>query len=322
MIQENFLELIRKQSTTKKSLIDDIATALDISYDAAHRRINKKSKLSLEEAVILAKYYNLSIDQLFSAEDEHIVAVKKTAPVTNTESLLAYYNNSYESLLPLVNNKNVEMIYSAKDLPIFYTSNDNLLSKFKMYVWLKIMDSSLTETSFSNFNISLSLLQAAKRLGELYKNLNAIEIWDITTINSTLKQIHFYFESEALTSKDAFEICDNLKELINNISKKIVTQKDNFKFYYNEILLMNNRVLVKTPTEKSLYVPFTILSYYRTNDVTTCNQAEQFLKIQMDGSKLLSAVGEKERNVFFNKIHKKIDALRSLIQAKNTLEFE
>ncbi|MDY8138827.1 hypothetical protein [Aquimarina sp. 2201CG5-10] len=322
MIQEAFLELIKAQLTQKTSLIEEVATVLDISYDAAHRRVSKKSKLSLDEGISLAKYFGISIDQLFSNEEEHIVAVKKTAPVTDIESLLAYYINSYNSLLPLVNDTSVEMIYSAKDLPIFYTSGDNILTRFKMYAWLKILSPNVPELSFSNFNPSLSLLEAAKKLGNLYNNFNSTEIWDITTINSTLKQIHFYFESHSLTSKDALAICDDLQELIYNISKKIVSQKDTFKFYYNELLLMNNRVLVKSKSLKSLYVPFTILSYYRTSDVKTCNQAEDFLKIQMEGSKLLSTAGEKERNMFFNKMNKKIEALRTLITANSVLEFE
>ncbi|WP_109438728.1 MULTISPECIES: helix-turn-helix domain-containing protein [Aquimarina] len=322
MIQENFLELIKKQIDPKTSLIDEVATALDISYDAAHRRTNKKSKLSLEEAVSLAKYFSLSIDQLFSNEDEHIVAVKKTAPITDMESLLVYYENSYKSLSPLVNNPNVEMIYSAKDLPIFYTSDDSLLSKFKMYVWLKILDSGINDVKFTSFNPPLSILEAAKRLGNIYNNLNSIEIWDITTINSTLKQIHFYFEANSLSSDDALEICNDLQKLIDSIAKKVISQKDTFKFYYNELLLMNNTVLVKTPSERSLYVPFTILSYYRTNDVITCDQAEEFIKTQIEGSKLLSTAGEKERNLFFNKVQKKINALRSLIEAHDVLDFE
>ncbi len=322
MIQKTFLELIKSQLNQKTSLIDQVATVLDISYDAAHRRVTYKSKLSLEEGITLAKYFGISIDQLFTNELEHIVAVKKTAPVKDMDSLLAYYKNSYNSLLPLINNSAVKMIYSAKDLPIFYTSNDNLLSKFKMYVWLKIMDSSLAETSFNNFNPSLSLLEAAKNLGQLYNGINAVEIWDLTTINSTLKQIHFYFEADILTETDALQICNDLRDLMHTISKKIVTQKKTFKFYYNELLLMNNRVLVKTPSTTSLYVPFTILSYYRTNDIKTCDQAEDFLNIQMEGSKLLSTTGEKERNIFFNKMFKKIDNLRAQIKVPDVLEFE
>lgn len=322
MVQQNFLELIKSQLPEKTSLTDKIATILDISYDASHRRVNNRSKISLEEGIRLAKHFNISIDQLFSNVEEHTVVVKKTAPVKNMESLLNYYKNSYDSLLPLVNNKKVEMIYSAKDLPIFYTSNDNLLSKFKMYAWLKIMDSDLMAVEFNKFNPSLSLMEAAKRLGNLYNDLNSVEIWDLTTINSTLKQIHFYYESGMLKTEDALVICDNLKELICTISKKVIEQKEKFKLYYNELLLMNNRVLVKTPTERSLYVPFTILSYYRTNDVITCNQAEEFLKIQMNGSKLLSAVGERERNLFFNKMNKKVDTLKTLISSANSLDFQ
>jgi len=322
MVQPRFLELIKSQLSPKTSLIDEVAMVLDISYDAAHRRVTNKSKLSLEEGIKLAKYCGLSLDQLFSNPIEHNVVVKKTAPVKSIDTLLAYYQNSFSSLLPFINNPDVKMIYSAKDLPIFYTSDDNLLSKFKMYVWLKIMDTNLSEVKFSNFNPSLSLIEAAKKLGQLYLDINAIEIWDLTTINSTLKQIHFYFEADILTQNDALEICNDLYELMGSISKKITLQKSNFRFYYNELLLMNNRVLVITPTSKSLYIPFTILSYYRTNDVETCNQAEEFLNIQMNGSKLLSNVGEKERNIFFNKMLKKIDNLKSLINTPNAFDFE
>lgn len=322
MEQQNFLEAIKKELPSKSSLIDIVATVLDISYDAAHRRVSNKSKLSLEEGIELAKYFGISIDQLFSNEQEQMVAVKKTAPVTDMESLLKYYNNSYKSLEPLISQKDVEIIYSAKDLPIFYTSSDDILTKFKMYAWLKILNPTSMDIPFHKFNPSLSLLEAAKRLGNIYDNLKTTELWDTTTINSTLKQIHFYFESNTLKANNALEICDELDDLIRNIAKKVVQEKDRFKFYYNELLLMNNRVLFKTPKVKSLYVPFTILSYYRTNDVKTCNQAEDFLNIQMEGSKLLSTSGEKERNLFFNKMHKKIDALRILIKAENTLDFE
>lgn len=322
MIQETFLALIKKQILPKSSLTEEVATALDISYDASHRRISKKSKLSLSEGVVLAKYFGVSIDQLFSSEEEHIVAVKKTAPVRNEESLLAFFQNSYQSLQPLLHHPEVEMIYAAKDIPLFYTANDTLLSKFKIYVWLKIVDPSFQTKTFDNFTPSLSLLEASNRFGKLYDTINSIEIWDITTINSPLKQVHFYFESGVLNAQDALEICNNLDTLIHEIAKKIIEQKEKFKFYSNEVLLLNNRVLVKTPKELALYIPCDILSYYRTNDVLTCNQADEFLKTQMNNSMLLTTAGEKERKQFFNKMYKKIEALRTLILAKNVLEFE
>ena len=322
MGQQSFLDLIRKRLPDNASIIDEIATVLDISYDAAHRRVSLKSKLSLEESILLAKHFGISIDRLFTNKDEYIVAVKKTAPVKDMESLLTYYENSYKSLVPFTKEKDLEIIYSAKDLPIFYTSGDDQLAKFKIYAWLKILNPNTMKTSFRNFNPSLSLLEAAKKLGSLYEDIKASEIWDITTINSTLKQIHFYFESNFLTSQEAISICNDLTKLIQSIEDKLIQKKDDFKLYHNELLLMNNRVLFRSSNLKSLYVPYTILSYYRTNDIETCNEVEDFLNIQMEGSKLLNTAGQKEKTMFFNKIYKKIEALKSLISAKNVLEFE
>ena len=96
---------------------------------------------------------------------------------------------------------------------------------------------------------------------------------------------------------------------------KLKPNQNNYTLYYNELLLMNNNVLVNTPHQQSLFVPFTILSYYQTSDKITCEQAEEFLNKQLQSSKLLNTAGEKEKLTFFNKIHSKIDALYQLIEA-------
>ena len=59
--QELLLKSIRKQLSAT-SLNDEIATVLNISYDAAHRRVSGKSKFSIEETVALANHYNISLD--------------------------------------------------------------------------------------------------------------------------------------------------------------------------------------------------------------------------------------------------------------------
>lgn len=54
MNQEVLLRQIRKK-IGNKSLNDEIANILNISYDAAHRRTSMKAKFSFEEAIELAK---------------------------------------------------------------------------------------------------------------------------------------------------------------------------------------------------------------------------------------------------------------------------
>lgn len=322
MFQTQLLKTLKAELPKETSLNEAISIALDISYDAAHRRTSLKSKFSLEESILLAKYYNLSIDQLFETTDKNIIAVEKTKPIHNEAELKAYFDNSYQSLEPLLNQKNCHILYSAKDIPLFYTLESNLLSRFKMYVWLKLLDASMDSKAFESFSLKVSTLESAKKLGQLYKNLNTSEIWDVTTVNSTLKQIYFYEQAGHISNTTALQLCKDLKQLIIAIADQVSPKNKYYQLYYNELLLMNNNVLVTTPDKQSLFVPFTILSYYQSSDKTTCKQAEDFLTKQLQSSKLLNASGEKEKLTFFNKIYSKIDALHQIFVATQILDFE
>lgn len=320
MFQKQFLREVQHQIPKNTSLIEAVATALDISYDAAHRRTSLKSKFSLEESILLSKYYNISIDKLFETTSDDFVALEKTKLIENEAGLEFYFRQSYLSLESLLKQKDSQILYSAKDIPLFYTINDSILSRFKIYVWLKLLDKDFKPRVFEAYAPSISLLESGKRLGDLYKNLNITEIWDITTVNSTLKQIHFYYQSGQLTNESALRLCNSLTELIQTISSKIKTNL--YQLYYNELLLMNNNVLVSTSKQELLYVPFSFLSYFVTGDKLTCEQAKNYFDKQLLHSKLLNSAGEKEQHIFFNKIYYKINALKQLIEATQTLDFE
>lgn len=322
MLQQVLLNEIRKTLSNEASMNEAIANALEISYDAAHRRTSLKSKFSLEESVLLAQYFNLSLDSLFGMSHKQFVSVKKTKQVTNEEDLQEYFKDSYLSLHSLLKVNKSELYYSAKDIPIFYTLNSTRLSEFKFYVWLKLLDKGFRNKSFEVYTPSLSLKEAARKLGELYEIAPVSEIWDTTTINSTLKQIYFYYKAGQVSLKTAKELCKDLKKLLNDISLKVVSKKSSFSLYYNELLLMNNNVLVSAPTQQLLFVPNSMLSYFVTSDRETCFESEQYFKKQLYHSKLLNTAGEKEQNVFYYKMMEKINALERLIEAENVLDFE
>jgi len=321
MVQSHLLASIKKIVGDKVSFNDLVAEVLDISYDAAHRRVSGKSKLSLDEAIVLANRYNLSIDGLAETTSDSIVAVEKTQTISNSKDLESYFRNSIESLNGLFQSGG-EMIYSAKDIPVFYLFQGDILTRFKLYVWLKLSDDSYATTSFSEFQPSLSLLEAAKELGKVYATVPKTEIWDVTTINSVLKQIHFYFEAGLLSSTDAVELCKTLKGLINRLLRLIKDPSSDIKIYYNELLLMTNQVLVNTSQAVALYVPFTMLSFFLCTDRETTKEAVHHFDKQMQHSKLLNETGEKEQNRFANKMLQKINALETITLADTVYDFQ
>jgi len=322
MFQQELLNNVQQELPENTSLIEAVVQALDISYDAAHRRVSLKSKFSLAEGIQLAKYYNLSLDVLFGVTKEDFIAVRKTQSVESQEELQMYFESSYTSLKDVFSSRNNQIIYSAKDIPLFYTLSESCLTRFKFYTWLKVLDSTLKNEKFENFYVKPSLIRASEKLLSVYDGVNITEIWDITTINSTLKQIQFYHKANQLTLNVALSLCEELRQLIDSIFQKVSENTEKYQLYYNELFLMNNNVLVTTPTQQILYVPFSILSYYTTKDKITCSEAELFLRKQLAGSKLLNTAGEADRNYFFNKMYKKIDALLMLLRATQEFDFE
>ncbi len=315
------LSKIVRRLPQNQSLNETIADVLNISYDAAHRRTSGKSKLSLEEAVKLSEVFNLSLDEL-KVSNQELVAVQKTATITSARELEHYFNQSADSVKHLAQQKDCRLYYSAKDIPIFYLLNGRDLTRFKIYVWLKLLASDWDAVHFEKFNLPLDTFKSAVKLGEVYQGIPKTEIWDTTTFNSTLKQIHFYYEAGQLESETALAICGELSELLDQLKSNARADNKYFSIYHNELLLMNNTVFIENADRKAFYVPFTFLSYFLATDEVTCRQAQNSINHQLSRSVLLNAAGDRVRNQFFDKIKKRILALESLIRAQDALDFE
>lgn len=318
MPQNDFLNTIAKQLPSDTSIIHAVSDTLEISYQSAQRRVNANAKITLEEAIQLAKRYNISLDLLYNTGDKDIITVRKTEVITGIKDLEKYFSQSIETLTPLLSIPSAKIYYAAKDLPIFYTS-EGILAKFKLFTWLKVLDPTFKINNFEDFKLPASIIKVYSEFGNLYRGLNIHEIWDLTTINSILKQLHFYYLSEIISKEDALDVCNALTKLIKSTHTKIDTDS-NFKMYYNELLLMSNSVLIETPFQNSVFVPFTVINYFNTSDPLTCEQFSNTIKHRIQQSKLLNSSGEKEKRLFFNKILRKVSDLKNIIETKTEFD--
>ena len=195
MYQELLLKEIRNK-IGNQSLNDELANVLNISYDAAHRRTSMKSKFSLEESLQLAKYYNISLDKF--NENENQIIAKKTKPIRTVTDLLNYFENALQLLQDFKINPETEVYYSAKDIPFFYTISDSVLSRFKLFVWMNLLNEKDFMQPFDDFRLE-KYSDKSESLKNLYENLNVTEIWNNTTISSILNQVLFYTEIKILS---------------------------------------------------------------------------------------------------------------------------
>lgn len=287
---------------------------MDISYDAAHRRASNKSKLSLEETAILARHYGISLDNLF--QQEKYVLVNKTKEINSFEDLSNYLSQSFDHLSTYNNDSTTEIYYSAKDIPLFYTLGTDVLSQFKRFVWMQILNPNLL-MPFKDFQFKAQLLESSQTLLQFYCNTTKHEIWNDTTINSTLQQILYFYDSNLLSTEEALAICEQVEKLIITLESQCNMQNDRFKIYHHDLLILNNNVLVCNQKKKTLFVPYTMLGYFITNDEDTCSHSHNFFQHQLKNSKLLNTAGTRDKKLFFNKMYKKIKYYKDKLNDDN-----
>lgn len=317
--QDILLKAIRQKIGTTASIIDVVAGILSISYDAAHRRVSQKSKFSIEETIALCRHFSVSMDMLFAGSNT--VLVEKTAEIRTMADMEGYFKHSAANISSFLQYPEAKMYYSAKDIPLFYTIGGTLLSKFKLYVWLNLLAGTQNQERFESFTVNQSLLQHSSKLKEVYDNVEVHEIWNDTTINSTLQQVYYFYQSGLLTLSNAQLLCADLHTLLQSAEDRCCNGTSRFHLYYNELLILNNNVLLSAPAMRSLFVPYTMLGYFITKDAGTCANANDFFKHQVKNSKSLNESGTRDRKLFFNKAHQKIDFYHKRMETEVDLGF-
>ena len=331
-MQEQFIKYLKVKTQNNTSFVEEIASVLDIGYDAAYRRVNNKTNLSLEESVILARHYKISLNKLFEVGSPNTIIAEISPPIINEAGLENYYKKSLQNVLPLSKVKSAEIIYSAKDIPFFHTLKDSFLTRYKIYVWLKDVNIEMTKSKITfdewSKTVPESLLQSAYDLSEVYNYINISELWNDSTVTGTLQQVLYYFEAGLVSKEMALNIMKDIDEVIFHTEKQTIQQSltgaknhKTYHLYKCDLHMLSNTIMVKTSFQKVSFQPFTILSYLKIQHQKTCDHMYEFFQKQMAISKLLATAGERDRTLFFNRIHQKISVTRERIIMDEKMAF-
>ena len=223
---------------------------------------------------------------------------------------------------------NREIIYAAKDVPIFYYFEFPEIAAFKFFFWHKVLIPSGTYAEkHVRMEVDKSIFENGRKLLSCYSRVPVIEIWSEDTIASILRQIDYcmvsgFFERKA----DAMKLCDILdiwldhvqgqaehgyQYILGNVPEGI---ENSFKLYHNEVLVNDNTILVQADGRKTAYITYNIINQLVTDNPVFCDQIEDSLRNLMQQSTMISGTSAKERYRFFNSQHEKVKILRQRIE--------
>jgi hypothetical protein len=323
-IQSGFLDQIKQRIPPNVSMADDLADVLNLSRDSVYRRIRGETILSLDEIGVLCRHYSVSLDALLSQTADTVGF--RYQVVSYSDFTFEHWLRSIESNLQLIISfpeKDKELVFYAKDVPVFYYFNFPQLAAFKMFFWMKTV---LGYPQYQAEKFSMALvpdeyLAIGTRIWEQYAKIPSTELWSDENVLVTLKQIEYFHECGYFSSpEEALKIIDDFAALVRKISEWATKgTKDgktgDLRLYKNEILIAENTILFKMGMKRVIFLTHNIIDILTTSHEVLCKRTEQFLNTLLNKAIPISITGEKERFKFFSQMEEKIQSVRLRIKA-------
>ena len=229
-LQELLFQSVRTRLAPNVSFVHDLSELLGISYDSAYRRIRGEKELSLEELKTVCLHYGISADALFGHRNSQVIFNSLAIGEAGfdieqwLQSLLSAIKRIYDT-------KEREIIYAAKDIPVFYYFEFPEIAAFKIYFWNKAL---IPAGGYENRKLTLEVQENLYETGRLllsrYIRIPTSEIWSEETIASILRQIEYCFISGFFEhTEDVFKLCDVLETWLGHVQRQA---EQGFQFLY------------------------------------------------------------------------------------------
>ena len=330
-VQLRILETIKQELPPHVSLVDELASLLNVSKDSAYRRLRGEKSFDIREIQILANHFNLSLDSILNT-DSNMLSFNTQIIGANGYGFKDWLENIYKMLGMISQMENGTLSYFARDLPIFHHFIFPELSAFKIFFWYKTY---LNDDEIDSMTVDLDhlpdmvaeLLPLSENIWKAYAMIPSDEIWTDETINILLKQVLYYYEtgifknrSQALLLLDQYQ---KVVDLIQHEARHGVKYIDPveasnkgrvFNLYYNEVSMGDNSILFKMGDQKMAFVTASVKIFMNNVNPLFCDHMELYHNNFKRKSTLLSKTSEKERLKLFSGIKATIDQYRNKIK--------
>jgi len=324
-LQQLLFQHIKAKIPENLSFVHEIADLLEISYDSAYRRIRGEKELSLDELVKLGTKFEISIDSLLNLKGNNAVFRNYSLEATNFK-IKEWLTIIQADMWRIHQAKSKEIIYAAKDPPLFHYFHFPELAAFKFFFWEKTLFEfpQHEDKRFRIDDTDPDIVEIGEKILRYSITIPTVEIWNEDTFNILFRQIEYYWISGYFEKKDDLvNLLDKLEKWVKHIQKQADHGfkylyghpaegiENSYMMYENEVVLNDNTVFVRLDNIEAVYITYNVLSLLITQEPDLCRNVEHYMHALMKKSNLISLSGSKARNRFFNKMLFNIEQSKS-----------
>lgn len=314
-LQNNLFQVIKSKLNTETNLAKAIAVSLNVSLDAAYKKIKGERLIDLAELQMLLTIYKIPIAELDNINNFGKVWFNFNPIGSNDFTYKNYLQQMVNNLSMLIANNVKYIIYSAKEIPMFYNFMFPELGCFKSFVWQKsILNlTAFKDEKFSIHELDLEIIELGNQIYKLYNQIRSKEIWNYETVNCTYRQIDFYKIAGLFANNESCElIIEQYNKLLNHIENQTAigrkidynTNENQayFDLYHNELIVGDNSVLVQFEKNQLAFITPNAVNSFSTSQTEVTDYLSKNFENILSQSIRLNKQSEKIRKPFFDKI--------------------
>jgi hypothetical protein len=320
--QAQIISRLREKLEKKAQVSAELAGLFNISNASAYRRISGEQLFTIEELLLLIKHYHLSVDDLLNTKNNQYRFSGYLMDGSGV-SFFRYLENMGNSL-KLIADNNGKLTCFNKDIPIFYQFYYPELAWFKFFFWQKHI-LLVPEYQHLKFNIKecpKGLKDAGYYVYYNYQQINSTELWNSESIHTTLRQLLYSRQIKEMShATDLGKLLGQLQQVVDTVkqqaergekinfsgNKKLPGGSKKYQLYYNEFFLADNAYMAEMDGQYAGFINHSVINYLQTSDIVFTQHLKKHIENILSRSTLISGTNEKAREVFFNKISKKIE---------------
>jgi hypothetical protein len=319
-LQGKLLQLVKEKIPPGATLVDELATLLDLSTDSAYRRIRGDKPISLDETYKISLHYRISLDQLFNLQPEGFLF---TGSFVQPESFRfdQWLHSVWKHVQFMNSFRERQLFYLCKDIPVFHHFHFREVAALKHFVWMKSVFNApdYARKKFSLADYPDEIFEIGKKALSEYQAIDSVEIWNLESINSTMRQIDYYHDSSLFANeKEVLLIYEGLEKLLLHLHRQAdsgykfnsgegnPSKQGKYQLYLNEMVIGDNSVLAVLDGSKMGFIVHTVMNVMATRDLKFCGNMYDSIQNLLKRSTLISAVSERERARFFRQLANRI----------------
>jgi hypothetical protein len=318
-----------KEKTGDNNLAHILSELLHINLDAAYRRIRGTTPLTLDEVTAICHHFQVSMDAVMAYKG-HLVPFQFNAMFQDKFQIIEYLKNIRKAMQEMTHIPKGHISITAMDIPFFRQFGYKALSRFKLFFWQKSVLNleQYRHKKFSADEVVEDFEDIVEDIYYYYHGIDSYEIWAPETLDTTIKQVQYYYDSGLFDSlEDAVKICHSLEDLLLKLEREAESGKKSilnakgqlsgsFKIYQSDIFLSNNCIQAFMGPQVFTYITFNSFNHLMTYTPEFSHECSLWVDQLRSKSILLSEVSEKLRYQFFVHLRRKIINLRDNITSE------